>query len=129
MKKLTSYRAITLFSTGSPWVIIFSVPNMNSKICKNDFLLTAQQKSSIFLYSIPALCLKPSTLVSYPTRTAFTIFLATPLDNDNCPTKTRFQLVRKYDCHARFNFGGVYKTRERIHRNLADFRLLPIPRS
>ena len=25
--------------------------------------------------------------------------------------------------------GGVYKTRERIHRDLADSRLLPIPRS
>ena len=25
--------------------------------------------------------------------------------------------------------GGVYKTRERIHRGLADPRLLPIPRS
>jgi len=25
--------------------------------------------------------------------------------------------------------GGVYKTRERIHRNIADLRLLPIPRS
>ena len=25
--------------------------------------------------------------------------------------------------------GGVYKTRERIHRSLADLRLLPIPRS
>ena len=39
-----------------------------------------------------------------------------------------------YDRHSGIsNFadltGGVYKTRERIHRDFADSRLLPIPRS
>ena len=45
--------------------------------------------------------------------------------------KTCFLLVgftptKNYDCKAQFN---LYKERERIHRNIADLRLLPIPRS
>ena len=52
--------------------------------------------------------------------------------------KRRFELRRKYNCLARYSGGtsfayylngGVYKERERIHRNIADLRLLPIPRS
>ena len=43
-----------------------------------------------------------------------------------CYTLQGFSPCRIYDRKAQFK---LYKTRERIHRGLADPRLLPIPRS
>ena len=43
----------------------------------------------------------------------------------------KFTFLRKNRSSGTFNFtaltGGVYKRRERIHRSIADLRLLPIP--
>jgi hypothetical protein len=43
-----------------------------------------------------------------------------------CHFLLRISLSRKNNRKAQFN---LYKTRERIHRGIADPRLLPIPRS
>src|SRR3712207_7933426 len=64
-----------------------------------------------------------STLFPYTT-----LFRSTPIANHTLGAS--FPKVRPATSgatHSRGVTGGVYKTRERIHRNIADLRLLAIP--
>src|SRR3712207_7860860 len=66
-----------------------------------------------------------STLFPYTT-----LFRSTPIANHTLGAS--FPKVRPATSgatHSRGVTGGVYKTRERIHRNIADLRLLAIPTS
>jgi len=75
-------------------------------------------RSSVFRKS--ALCLRPSAPTSYPTGAAIFFWLHIykiyGMDFNHLAELTAARVI-----------GRVYKKRERIHRSIADLRLLPTP--
>jgi len=123
MNQLTSDAAsVLLYYVRSPWVNIFSIPGITNEVLVLFFtMLTADHSSNTSFYICTTICLEPSGVYLAVIRLFFGYALLVFCNRgkdfnflDNIPA------MRVY-CE--------YKTQERIHRHIADWRLLAIPAS